>query len=298
MEVTAYHFIQKIRRSFFMNRSDIYDAINTRILQNLENGQLFWRQPWKGGLPANYITKHVYQGINFLLLCMDSVSNPFYLTFLQAQSKKLRIKAGSKGRQITFYKLQEIANPAGIDNVLPSGELETKRFPYLKFSYVFNLEDLECYEIPQPTLSAPLDLLNEIVAKYAVDIRRNLERCFYNEQENYISTPDVSHFTCEEEYFAAQFHELIHWSGHPERLNRVRHLAKGDEIYAFEELIAEIGASYLLGLCGIQNVLDNSSAYLETWLRKAKGDNSFILSAAIAAQKAVNFLIPQPEAVQ
>ncbi len=270
----------------------MYDAINTRILQNLENGKLFWRQPWAGGLPANYITKHVYQGINFLLLCMDSVSNPFYLTFLQAKAKNFRIKTGSKGRQIIFYKLQDI------DNVLPSGALETKRFPYLKFSYVFNLEDLENYEIPQPTLSAPLDLLNEIIAKNSVNVQRNLERCFYNEQENFISTPDVSHFTCEEEYFAAQFHELIHWSGHPERLNRVRHLAKGDEIYAFEELIAEIGASYLLGLCGIQIVLDNSSAYLETWLRKAKGDNSFILSAAIAAQKAVNYLIPQPEAVQ
>ncbi|MCK6382140.1 MAG: hypothetical protein L6Q54_12935 [Leptospiraceae bacterium] len=100
----------------------------------------------------------------------------------------------------------------------------------------------------------------------------------------------VDKFTGEEDYFSSLFHELIHWTGHPSRLNRESdRLVK--EQYAYEELIAEIGSSYLLGMCGITNVLDNSSSYLSVWLSAAKGDNSYILSASVQAQKGINYLL-------
>ena len=92
-----------------------------------------------------------------------------------------------------------------------------------------------------------------------------------------------------------QFHELVHWTGHKSRLNRqLTHDIKDDD-YSFEELIAEIGSSYLCGLCGIENTLNNSAAYLNGWSKIGKMDKSFIPKAAIQAQKAVNYLINKTE---
>jgi antirestriction protein ArdC len=270
-----------------MNKEEIFADINSRIISNLEKGELTWRQPWQTGIPANYISKHRYQGINFLMLSFEPVSTPFFLTFLQAQQKNMRLKKGCKGRRIVFYKTLEVPT------VNKSGEAVQKSIPYLKYSYVFSLEDTEGYAIPAPTLEEPNNILQTIITNHAVDIRRDMASCFYSPLGNFVATPAVSSFISEEDYFSALFHELLHWSGHSSRLNRVFGVKFGDEEYAYEELIAEIGSSYLLGLCGIQNTLGNTSAYIQHWLGKAKGDNSYILSASIHAQKAVNFLLNQ-----
>jgi antirestriction protein ArdC len=269
-----------------MDKEQIFADINVRLIASLEEDKLTWRQPWQAGIPSNYVTGHVYQGMNFLLLSFEQVPTPYYLTFLQAQQKNLRLKKGSKGRQITFYKMLDISEK------VQSGDVKTKAVPYLKFSHVFNLSDLENYEIPQPSLKVPQDILNNIIAIHSPEMRANLSRCYYSAEENCISVPNVSAFVNEEEYFCSVFHELVHWSGHASRLNRNAGITKKDKNeYAFEELVAEIGASYLLGLCGIQNTLDNTAAYLEHWLKLAKTDNSYILSASVQAQKAVNYLL-------
>ena len=272
-----------------MKKQELFEQITNSILSEIENGKLVWRRPWKQGLPANYISKQVYQGINFLLLCLDNVSQPFYLTFLQAKQKELHIKKGAKGRQIIFYKM--------LSNFRQNnkGELEDDSFPMLRYSYVFNLDDIEGCEIPTPTLSAPSELLQNIISIHNPTIENNTTRCYYSQDRNLISTPAVNSFTSEEEYFSSLFHELVHWTGHKSRLNRqLTHDIKDDD-YSFEELIAEIGSSYLCGLCGIENTLNNSAAYLNGWLKIGKMDKTFIPKAAIQAQKAVNYLINKTE---
>lgn len=86
-----------------MNKAEIFNQINEKLISNLEKGNLIWRKPWKSGLPANFVSRRVYQGINFLLLCFEQVSSPFYLTFLQAQEKNLLIKMRGIERSIVFY---------------------------------------------------------------------------------------------------------------------------------------------------------------------------------------------------
>lgn len=67
--------------------------------------------------------------------------------------------------------------------------------------------------------------------------------------------------------------------------------AYGSEIYSREELIAEIGAAMLCGVSGIvQDTLDNSAAYIASWLRRLKKDSRLIVYAAAAAQKAVDYI--------
>ncbi len=272
-----------------MKKQEIFESITDSILSEIENGNLAWRRPWAQGLPANYISKQVYQGINFLLLCLDNVSQPFYLTFLQAKEKQLHIKKGAKGRQIIFYKM--------LSNFRQNnkGELEDDSFTMLRYSYVFNLDDVEGYEIQTPTLSAPVELLNNIISIHKPVIEYNTIHCYYSEDRNLISTPAVNSFTSEGEYFSSLFHELVHWTGHKSRLKRqLTHNIKYHD-FSFEELIAEIGSTYLCGLCGIENTLNNSAAYLKGWLEIGKMDKSFIPKAAIQAQKAVNYLINKTE---
>lgn len=268
-----------------MDKQMLFNTITASILGSLEKGCPPWRKSWTGGLPANYVSRKIYQGINFLCLAADLVSSPFYLTFLQAQQNKLRIKKGSKGRVIIFYKIQKYSE------FNEREELIEKRFPLMRFSYVFNVEDCEGYTPPEPTLENPKSVLNQIIENHSLVFKHNQARCFYVPGIDMISVPPVNYFQSEQEYFASLFHELIHWSGHPNRLNRPQDFDRSEKVYAFEELIAEIGSSFLCGLCGITNTLDNSSAYLEGWIRIGKMDNSFIPAAAIEAQKAVNFLV-------
>ena len=268
-----------------MSRSEIFARINSKLIAKLESGVLPWRKSWLTSIPANLFSKKCYQGINYISLACDEVTSPYYFTFLQAKQKNLLIKKGSKGREIIFWKILKKDDSA----------IQDKDRPFLRTSYVFNLSDTEGYQPPTPTLQQPNVILNSIVETLNPHISTNFERCYYSPSMNKISTPPCTSFESEEEYFCAMFHELIHWTGHPTRLNRENSSKKGDSVYAKEELIAEIGASYILALCGIENTLDNSTAYLNSWLLQAHLDNSYLINAAVAAQKAVNFLLPVTE---
>jgi len=281
-----------------MQTQSVFSSVNAALLSEIEKGTLPWRRSWISGLPANLITGHVYSGINFLTLSLSYItrdfSSPYFLTLLQASKKGFRIRNGAKGLPVYFYK---ISDKAEIND--QTGEQEIRRVTLLRHSHLFNVSDVVGYEIPQPVLAVPSRMWNEIRKVHHPVMKSNPSRCFYSAspQEGYISLPPVSSFFCEEEYFSALFHEVVHWTGHPSRLNRQLNEETG-EVYAFEELVAEIGASYLLGMCGIQNTLSNSAAYIYHWLEKAKGDHTYIIRAARYAQAAVNYLISSPSAGQ
>jgi len=263
-----------------MNKRDLFNDITNKVINTIKSGVLPWQKPWVNGLPQNMFSKHIYNGINFLLLSFDNVAFPNYFTFLQAQQHNKKIKKNSKGRLIIFYKLHEIKT-----------EDEIITFPYLKYSYVFNVEDLEDFEPPIPQLKKPIEILNQIKSNHEINFVQNSSQgCFYNVTKDFISTPNVSYFVNEEKYFSSLFHELIHWTGKEGRLNRFKKNDDDYHLYAHEELVAELGSSFLCGLCGINSV-EETSSYIDFWLNKAKLDISFVPKCAILAQKAINFLL-------
>ena len=110
--------------------------------------------------------------------------------------------------------------------------------------------------------------------------------------------PSADKFISQEEYYATLFHELIHSTGHPSRLNRElqgRHEAK--QSYAKEELIAEIGSAFLCSMLGIDNsdILQNKAAYIQSWLKALKDDKRLVVKAASHAQKAVDYILKREE---
>ena len=76
----------------------------------------------------------------------------------------------------------------------------------------------------------------------------------------------------EAHYWATLWHEVVHWTGHPNRLNRLSLINRGKDNYAREELIAELGAAFLCSHFGIRGELQYTS-YISSWLRGLKGDN-------------------------
>lgn len=126
-------------------------------------------------------------------------------------------------------------------------------------------------------------------------IKHGLRKAFYTPHDDIISLPVEKDFESSTAYYATLFHELIHSTGHPSRLNRSSLTEKegyGSDPYCKEELIAEIGAAFLCGHVGIlDRTIDNTAAYIQGWLKKLQADNTLVVKAAAQAEKAVNFIL-------
>lgn len=126
-------------------------------------------------------------------------------------------------------------------------------------------------------------------------INENLDSAFYSPSRDIINMPHKEQFQNSEEYYSTLFHEMVHSTGHLKRLGRFTGEAIkatfGSEIYSKEELVAELGSAMLCGIAGINNTIENSASYLQSWLKVLKNDNKLIVQAAGLAQKACDHIL-------
>ena len=174
--------------------------------------------------------------------------------------------------------------------------------PFLRYYYVFNLAQCEGLVPEEETLAvtSPDDALlaaKEIVAKMPQlpVIKHGKVRASYSPREDQVSLPSPSQFNKPADYFATLFHELVHSTGHEKRLKRKAIMEGGvfgSDSYGKEELLAEIGASFLCGRAGISDrTIDNSAAYIGSWLKQLQSDTKLIVHAAACAQRAVDYIL-------
>lgn len=177
-------------------RTQLYEDITNKIMAKLQQGVLPWRKSWgKNGLPRNFISGKVYQGINYLNLVFDDYPSPYYLTYLQCKSLKGLVHKGSKSKSILFWKINEIENGDDVKSV-----------PFLRLSHIFNLSQTSLYnksESTPPTNISCEEIINNMPNKPV--IKHNFQRCFYDPTEDYISTPIISDFESEAEF-------LVHYT--------------------------------------------------------------------------------------
>jgi antirestriction protein ArdC len=276
-------------------KATVYDIVTEKITQKLETGEIPWKKPWKAQLPRNLITNRPYQGMNLLLLSDKDYANPYWLTRKQIQEKGGSIKKGEKDTLITFWRVIE-------------KELEEKEGKELRFIFryytVFNLD--QCEGIESPPLGEPVNPIQrceEIIKGYKTspDIRINTrDRAYYMPSKDYISLQPKHTFKSAEGYYATLFHEMTHSTGHENRLGRFNskdyHRPFGCEDDSKEELIAELGSAFLCAEAGIDNSqLDNSAAYIQSWLKALKDDKRLIVTASSHAAKAARYILGQPE---
>lgn len=265
-----------------MRIQEVYKKITNQIQEKLQQGTLPWKKSWIIGLPQNMISKHYYTGINFLSLCTADYPSPFYMTFLQCKEKEGFINAGERGNLIVFWKMLEPKEEQ-------SGNQQEQQ-PYIQYSYVFNLSQTTLYK-PDTDPKQILDC-EKIITEMKVKpvIKNNHSRCCYYPTADYISLPKINDFNSPEDYYSTLFHELVHWTGHQERLNRFVSKKHMDEVT--EELVAELGSSFLCGLCGISaTVIDSQASYIDGWLSRVEKDPVYFIRASSAAHKAVSFIL-------
>ena len=178
------------------------------------------------------------------------------------------------------------------------GEEIEQDIPFMKAYTVFNVEQIEDLPADYYTKSEPkgepLQLIATAEAFFAATgatFRHGGNKAYYAPSPDLIQLPPPAAFTDAESYAATKAHELTHWTAHPSRLARVLGKRFGDNAYAAEELIAELGAAYLCADLGItREPRDDHAAYLAHWLKVLREDKRAIFTAAAHAQRAVDYL--------
>jgi len=269
----------------------VYQMVTDRIIEQLEKGVIPWRKPWRGNPAMNYVTRKPYRGVNPMILPHSGE----YLSFLQVKELGGRVKKGEKGSIVVFFKPLEVEdNQTG----------EKKNIPFLKYSTVFHLSQIEGIptKLPPFVLSdvQPIEAAKKVIDGYTArsgvcfnHVIGN-DRAYYQPSTDTITLPEIGQFTSANDYYSVTFHEAAHSTGHKTRLNRnIGTSTFGSQKYSEEELVAEIAAAMLMNETGIEisGTFENSAGYIKSWLTKLRDDKKMIMTASSAAQKAADLIL-------
>lgn len=284
-------------------RQDVYTRVTNKIIADLEQGVRTWMKPWNAEHAAGRITKplrhngQAYNGINVLMLWSAAVtegySAPIWMTFRQAKELGANVRKGEKGELVVY------ANTITRTEENSDGEEIEHAIPFMKGYTVFNVEQIDglpshYYQLAEPVLDPVerIDHAENFFAATNADIRHGGNMAYYAIGQDRIQLPPFESFRDAESYYATLAHETTHWTRHPSRLDRDFGRKRwGDEGYAQEELVAELGSAFLCADLGITpEVRDDHAAYIDSWLEVLKQNKRAIFTAAAHAQRAVDFL--------
>ncbi|MFN3753298.1 zincin-like metallopeptidase domain-containing protein [Flavobacterium sp.] len=249
---------------------------------------------------------------------------PYYLTFNQIQEAGATLKAGSKAHRVIYYTMifgykngdLEIStsDKGKYSSFIQSNGITAeqvkefgKKIPVVKYYNVYRADDctgLKFPPKPKPKTTSPIEQAQAIIDGYPKPPKYTFvgADAYYQPANDLVNMPKIAAFTKEEFYYSTFFHEIIHSTGHSKRLdrgndNRKRDGGKEDKkAYAFEELVAELGAVFLCSEAGILfTTVENSAKYLKGWnsrlITELENDNRFFLKASAQAQKAANWIL-------
>lgn len=288
------------------NTTSIYDTITNQIIEALEHGTEKFSLPWHRSTsplsrPVNAVSKNAYRGVNVLALWASAEAQDFghglWATYRQWQSLGAQVRKGEKASPIVFYKVLDKREDEKTEEDESSGRI------FARASQVFNVSQVEGYEIsdtPEGEEFDPIPQAQAFVERTGASVRIQGESAHYTPSTDTITMPDRERFfatasgSAGENWYATLLHELVHWSGADHRLARKFGKRFGDEAYAMEELVAELGSAFLCGDLGLSaSPRPDHASYLASWLQVLKADNRAIFTAASAAAKAAEFLQSQ-----
>lgn len=284
-------------------KQDVYQKVTDKIIADLERGELTWLKPWSAGNAEGRIVKPLrhngvaYSGINILMLWGAALEagflSPTWMTFKQALELGAHVRKGERGNLVVYA--DTITKTEAQDD---GGEAE-RVIPFMKSYTVFNVEQIEglparYYAKPAPIIDPAqrIDHAEAFFAATGADIRHGGGQAYYSGSSDHVQMPAFESFRSPEAYYATLAHELTHWTKHKTRLDREFGRKRwGDEGYAREELVAELGAAFLCAdLALTPETRTDHAAYIQSWLKVLKEDKRAIFSAAAHAQKAADFL--------
>ena len=303
-------------------RRDLYQEITDAVIDSLEQGNIPWARPWGAdgaGLrdaPRSVSTGKTYLGTNWFWLELirqaKGYSSQWWLTFNQAKKLGGMVKKGERGTVAVFWKL------ISKDEIDPeTGEKAVVSYPVLRSFVVFNVDQCDMPAEALAKLGKRLDKLAPVVdagdapviepiaiadaalmgfiGDQKIGFANGGDRAYYSPSDDRVQMPPVQSFKDSESYYATLAHEAVHSTGHKSRLSRSfeKQAAFGSADYSREELVAELGASMVLAVLGIDKpeIDQNRDAYIQAWIKKLKSDPKAIVLASGKAAKAADFIL-------
>ena len=289
-----------------------YEVVAQSIISQLEKGVAPWRKEWlaNGYSPTSMSSRKKYKGINFMLLTFSAMEHgyesPWWGTFKQITERGGIVTKGEKGTPVVLWREFETENSDG----------DTKKAVVMRYFTVFNAEqanwegaEAPAYEIKRQRESVEIiESAQKILDDYfsrdgAPSLGFGGDRAYYSPSRDEIRLPLQEDFLNDESFYATAFHEMGHSTGHKKRLNRdgvVENHYFGSELYSEEELVAEFTSAFMCSETGVlPETLQNSAAYIKSWLSVLKNDPKMLVKAVGRAQKASNYILgTEPEKVK
>lgn len=274
------------------SKFDVATVVTQKILHSIESGEFSkFVQSWssrQASHPINFATKKPYSGVNVWLLGMTEFSRPEWLTYKQAAELGGQVRKGEESTMACFY------SPVVSSKKDADGKSST--YSLLRHFSLFNVEQIDGLELPElPALPKPsgsemATFLRDRAEALGVGLRHSGDSAYYERLADRVTMPSTA-FVSDAAYSAVLAHELIHSTGAPHRLNRKKGEKFGDQDYAFEELVAELGSAFLCAEFGISSEYGcQHESYLAGWLKCLGGDTKAFFRASTAADKAYKLL--------
>ena len=307
-----------------MTNKQIQEKITSKIIKKMkEENSLVWNKGYielnkcnllNGFDVKNQRIEKAYRGINILMLALFSKSeDTFYLTYNQIKKLGGYVRKGESGSPIVFYAPVEkkLDKEKGIETFkknFPDADIndyiipEKEHYWCMRSYTIFGESQVEGIDYPEIDINQDKEKID--INDFIKSLKNNglklnhleKDRAYFSHSQDYISLPEHKQFENNDRYYSTLFHELVHWTGHKDRLDRIKHDAFGDEKYSFEELVAEIGSCFLCSMFGIKSVKNNNVAYIQSWINKLEEHTDWIIKAANKAGKAIEYLMELIEA--
>jgi antirestriction protein ArdC len=286
--------------------------LSDKLVAEIKEGNSLFQKPVKeNGMPAfvkpvNPITGKSYSAMNALILGMQRHDDPRWMSADAARYAGNWVKKDEKGTMIEFPKtsdIQAIRTAEGKVIKDDAGVTQTKTVAFDKpqrgQAFLFNgsqlndLQPLEEFLAKQnegQTLS-PIERAAKLMEDSKAVIIHGGQEAYYDKQRDAIFLPEVEQFENETKYYQAAIHQLAHWSGHEDRLNRPMEGKFASLDYAREELRAAIAGILIGGELNIGHNFGQQKAYMSNFAKILKDEPFEIAKASRDAQKIANLLL-------
>ena len=299
------------------SQDDYHAAFAGKLKEQIAQGVAPWQKPWKPGerrLPENLHTGKAYRGGNSVYLSVTQEAKGYsdnrWATYKQIKELDGQVRKGEKATQVLFYKFDDDKEKtqAGAPDTpasSPEGtaEKDQTRPPLVRCYAVFNVEQADGLKLDRrdddrdmvPEWEAH-QTAERVIQESGVRVHHERgDRAVYNLATDTVTLPEREQFPSANGYYQTALHELGHATGHPSRMDRdtlQEGAGKfGSEVYAREELRAEMSAMMTGERVGVGHDGSRGAAYVEGWLKALDKDPKEIYKAAADAQKISDYLM-------
>ena len=283
-------------------KRDVYARVTSQIVTAIEQGVGSWRMPWHTSgrfafSPINVASKKPYRGINTVCLWAAAQGKGYqsgeWGTYQQWQERGAQVRKGEKATLVVFWKFANAASESQDD--ADQKPISSSRLLFTKGYSVFNAAQVEGYtpkaELPTP-ICETIEQAENFFTAIGADVRHGGNQAFYSLTGDYVQMPPFAAFRDAVSYYSVLAHEHAHWTAHASRCSRELGKRFGDNAYAAEELIAELGAAFACAHLGLSTEpREDHAQYIQSWLKVLKADKRAIFTAASRAQQAADWLI-------